>query len=240
MSTYVYGFTHAAHPLNIDGARGVGAAGSPVRVLRQEGLAAVVSDAPEGLRAKRRDVEAHTWILERLSEGGTVLPMRFGTVAPNDSAVCAELTLHARHYAGLLTKLAGKVELNVKAVHREDDVLRDLLQQDRALREWNEALRSGGGSRQAQIEFGEDVAAALDDRRAADGERVLAELRTHAEHTVMGPPVNGCFVNASFLVPDDERQAFAAAVARAQDAVATVADVDLYGPLPPYSFVTES
>jgi hypothetical protein len=30
------------------------------RVSRSDGLSAVVSDAPEGLRAKRRDVEAHS------------------------------------------------------------------------------------------------------------------------------------------------------------------------------------
>jgi hypothetical protein len=36
-------------------------------IVRHEGLVAVVSDAPEDLRAKRRDLEAHDEVLEALS-----------------------------------------------------------------------------------------------------------------------------------------------------------------------------
>ena len=63
MSTYVYGFTGSSHPLSIDGMTGVGADAPTLRVLRCGDLAAVVSDAPESLRARRRDLEAHHRIL---------------------------------------------------------------------------------------------------------------------------------------------------------------------------------
>lgn len=240
MSTYVYGFAHSAHPLEIDGMQGVGTEESPLRVLRENGLAAIVSDAPDGLRAKRRDLEAHEWILERLCEAGTVLPLRFGTVAPDDAAVQAELADRATHYGELLRRLDGKTELNVKARHREDDVLRDLLVRDKALRSWNETLqKAGGGSPDARMEFGEEVAASLEDRRARDGERVITALRPHAAASVLGPPVDGCFANVSFLVADSGRAAFDAAVDEVRRALGDVADVNVYGPLPPYSFVTE-
>lgn len=238
MSTYVYGFAPAAHPLVVDGIKGVGADGPPVRVLRHDGLAAVVSDAPTDLRAKRRDLETHQWILESLCAAGTVLPLRFGSVAPDDAAVLAELEAGEKRYAELLARLEGKVEINVKAVHREDDILRDLLLTDRALREWNEALRSsGGGDPETRMEFGEEVAAALEDRRLADAERVLEPLRPHATAVSSGPVVDHCFVNTSFLVADADRAEFEATLARVQAEVASVADVNMYGPLPPYSFV---
>lgn len=238
MSTYVYAFAHAAHPLDVDGVQGVGPDAPPIRVVRANGLAAIVSDAPEDLRPKRRDLEAHEWIMEKLCDAGTVLPMRFGTVAPDDTAVEAELRSQAETYAGLLAALDGKVELNVKAVHREADVLRDLLMQDRALREWNERLQAaGGGTPEARIEFGEEVAAALEDRRTRDAERVLSELRPHAAQLSLGPAADGCFMNASFLVSDAGRPEFAAAAERAREALAAVADLNVYGPLPPYSFV---
>jgi hypothetical protein len=241
MSTYVYGFTRAAHPLSIDGIKGVGSHDPALRVLRHDDLAAVVSDAPEDLRAKRRDIEAHQWILESLWVGGTVLPLRFGTVAPDDGAVEAELTAQADRYTDLLAQLDGKAELNVKGIYRESDVLRDLLLRDRPLREWNERLRSaGGGTPEARMEFGEEVAAALEDRRRADASRVLDELRPLAAQESLGPPVDGCFVNVSFLVPDTGREAFDTAVARVREALADVADVNLHGPLPPYSFVGEA
>ena len=79
MSTYVYGFTGSSHPLSIDGMTGVGADAPTLRVLRCDDLAAVVSEAPESLRARRRDLETHHRILQRLGTAGTVLPMRFGT-----------------------------------------------------------------------------------------------------------------------------------------------------------------
>src|SRR5262245_6203711 len=109
MSTYVYGFTGASHPLSIDGMTGVGAGAPTLRVLRCGDLAAVVSDAPASLRARRRDLETHHRILEALGTEGTVLPMRFGVVVSDDAAIEGELQVEAAHYRGLLARLAGKV-----------------------------------------------------------------------------------------------------------------------------------
>jgi hypothetical protein len=240
MGTYVYAFARTSHPLMIEGMRGVGAEGPPLRVVRQGDLAAVVSDAPEDLRAKRRDLEAHNWILEALGDTGAVLPMRFGTVAPDDAAVQAELAADATRYLDLLSDLDGRVELNLKAAHKEDAVLRDLLLHHQPLRDRNEALRAAGGdTQQDRIEFGERVAAALEERRAEDADRVVAALAPHAVALRLGPSVAGSFVNASFLVADDTRDAFDAALNALRGELATYATLDLYGPLPPYSFVTE-
>jgi hypothetical protein len=238
MSTYVYAFTHSAHPLAVDGLTGVGAQAAPLRVVRHDGLAAVVSDAPESLRAKRRDLETHHRVLEALGEAGPVLPMRFGILAPDDAAVQSTLAARTDHYRALLARVEGKVELNVKGVHREDPLLRALLLKHRTLRERNEALRdNGGGSHADKVAFGERLTAAMEDRRALDAERVLAELRPHAALVSLGPPASGCFVNASFLVGADARPGFDASLARLQEELAELADVRVHGPLPPYSFV---
>ncbi len=50
MSTYVYGITTSTHPSLPEGMDGVGDPPCRVRVLREGELAALVSDAPEGLR----------------------------------------------------------------------------------------------------------------------------------------------------------------------------------------------
>jgi Gas vesicle synthesis protein GvpL/GvpF len=239
MSTYVYAFTHSAHPLPVDGLAGVGAQATPLRVVRHDGLAAVVSDAPESLRAKRRDLEIHHRVLEILGGGGALLPMRFGMLAPDDAAVQATLASRADHYRTLLARVEGRVELNVKAVHREEPLLRELLLEHRTLRERNEALRdNGGGTHADKVAFGERLMAAMEDRRARDAERVVAELRPHAALVSLGPPASGCFVNASFLVGTGARPAFDAALARLREELVELADVRVHGPLPPYSFVT--
>ena len=238
MSTYVYGFATATHPLPIDGLTGVGAEKAPVRLIREGGLVAVVSDAPDGLRAKRRDLEAHERVLESLSAGGTVMPMRFGMVASDDAMVQVELASKAAQYTDRLAELDDHVELNVKGVHNEDALLGDVLQRRADLRERNDALReAGGGGEQDRIAFGEQVAAAVEGRRAQDATRLVAQLESHASWVRLGPPVDGCFVNASFLVAGADREAFDAAIATLRAAADGYAEVRVFGPLPPYSFV---
>ena len=81
------------------------------------------------------------------------------------------------------------------------------------------------------------MARAVEQRRAEDAEVVLARLREHAEQLSLGPTVEGCFVNASFLVASGARDAFAGSVSRLEHDHAGRMQVRLYGPLPPYSFV---
>jgi hypothetical protein len=239
MSTYVYGFAHTSHPLQVDTTAGVGRDRPPLRVVRQGDLVAVVSDAPEDLRAKRRDLETHEAVLEALQAAGTVLPLRFGTVAPDDTAVRHELEASAQQYGDLLTRLDRKVELNVKASYAEDAVLRETLLRHRELRELNDRLRaSGGGTYEDRLAFGERVAAAVQERQSVDAERILAELRPHAAASTPGPAVDGSFFNTSFLVGAGERAGFDDAVRRVQQGFTELVDVRAYGPLPPYSFVS--
>jgi hypothetical protein len=238
MASYVYGFTRAEHLPALDGLHGVGAEEAALRALRHAGLAAVVSDAPEGLRPKRRDLVSHETVLETLGAAGAVVPMRFGTLAPDDDAVVAELARGAHRYAELLTRLAGHVERNVKGVHQEDALLADLLTGNAELRTRNEALRAAGGGSQAQrVAFGEQVSLAVEQRRARDAAYVVAALRPLAMQDRHAPPVEGCFVNVSFLIPSTAQDDFDAVATRLRSAMEGYAELRVSGPLPPYSFV---
>ncbi|RCV47938.1 GvpL/GvpF family gas vesicle protein [Marinitenerispora sediminis] len=238
MSCYVYAVTRDGHPLDIDGEKGVGAPPEPVRVLRSAGLAAVVSDAPEGLRAKRRDLEAHQRVLDRLMGQGTALPMRFGTLADSEDAVLAELERSAQYYRGELDRLDGRVEVNVKAAHLEEAALREALLTDPELRAANEELRAaGGGTHDQRIAFGEQVADALERLRGRDADRVLEALRPHAERLALGPPVDGCLANVSLLVDRSRLREVDEAVQRLRAGTADLMEVRVSEPLPPYSFV---
>jgi hypothetical protein len=238
MASYVYCFTRAEHPLPLDGLRTVGAEETALRTVRHDGLVAVVSEAPEGLRPKRRDLVAHETVLETLGESGAVVPLRFGTVAPDDDAVVAELARGARRYTDLLTRLKGHVERNVKAAHQEGALLADLLTEIPALRARNEALRAAGGGNQAErVAFGEQVSLAVEQRRIRDAAYMVAALRPFAELDRHAPQVEGCFVNVSFLIPAAAQDDFDAAVAQLRTAVDGYAQVRVSGALPPYSFV---
>lgn len=238
VSTYVYGITRADHPLRLKD-RGVGPEPAPLRVVRGERLAAVVSDAPENLRPKRRDLEAHERVLESLVADGTVLPMRFGAVAAGDEAVRRELDEHAAWYEERIEGLAGRREVNVKAFHNEQAVLSELMRTNPDLRAANEALRGGTGQ-DRRIEFGERVVNAMGAIRDRDAAQVLAVLQPYAADVFQAPPVDGGFLNVSVLVDEDKVEDLQAAVAELGRRAAEVVELRVSDPLPPYSFVNPS
>ncbi|MFG2503017.1 GvpL/GvpF family gas vesicle protein [Streptomyces sp. NPDC048441] len=237
MSTYVYGVTARSHPSLPEGMNGVGKPARSVRILEEGELAAIVSDAPEGLRAKRNDLLAHQNVLNEAGAAGPVLPMRFGNVAPDDTAVTSVLAERAEHYRERLSTLAGKVEYNVKASHDEQGALHRVMADTPELQTLVEANRqAGGGSYEQKLQLGEMVVAALQNREAEDAVQLHRTLEPTAHAVSVGPESTGWLANLSFLVERDAAGVFLAAVEEARKANPHV-ELRVNGPLPPYSFV---
>ncbi|MFJ3304003.1 GvpL/GvpF family gas vesicle protein [Streptomyces sp. NPDC086549] len=237
MSTYVYGITAATHSSLPEGMGGVGDPPRKVRILKEGGLAAVVSDAPEGLRAKRRELLAHQTVLAETGAAGCVLPMRFGSVAPDDDSVTRVLAERAGHYEERLRELDGKVEYNIKATHDEEAVLHRVMAENPELRAQAESNRkAGGGSYEQRLQFGEMVAAAVRAREVQDAAELLQALETEAAAVSAGPESTGWLANLSFLVDQDSAETFLAAVQQFRESRPHL-EVRAHGPLPPYSFV---
>lgn len=237
MSTYVYGIMAASHPSLPQDMTGVGEPPQPVRVLKAGELAAVVSDAPEGLRPKRRDLLAHQNVLSEAGAAGCVLPMRFGSIAPDDAAVTGVLTERAEHYTERLRALDGKVEYNVKASHVEEAVLHQVMAENPDIRAQAEANRkAGGGSYEDKLRLGEMVASAVKAREGEDGAQVVSALEPAAAAVSAGPESTGWLVNASFLVARDAAASFLDAAEQVRKDMPHL-EVRVNGPLPPYSFV---
>ncbi|RRO18716.1 hypothetical protein EIL87_06270 [Saccharopolyspora rhizosphaerae] len=237
MNTYVYGVVASTHPRELDGVTGVGSPSAPVRAVEAGDLIAVVSDAPEQLRAKRRDLLAHEAVLERLCAQGATLPMQFGIVGQGDAAVAEEVSRNAQGYSRLLDELADRVEINVKARHLEDAVLQHVLLNNDALRRRNEQMqREGGGTYDERLQFGEQVSEAVQAREGQDSKTIIDALAPFAVRHREGPAVDGAFVNASFLVERSDVEAFDAAVTELSNTWAELFELRARGPLPPYSF----
>jgi hypothetical protein len=237
VSTYVYGITDASHPSLPEGMGGVGDPARPVRILREAGLAAVVSDAPEGLRPKRKDLLAHQNVLSEAGAAGCLLPMRFGSVAPDDSAVTSVLAERAEHYKERLQALDGRVEYNVKATHDEEAVLHRVMSENPEIRALTEANRqAGGGTYQQRLQLGETVVAAVKAREAEDEVEIRGALEPAAVAVSVGPESTGWIANVSFLVERDSAEEFLAVAEQIRMAHPHL-DLRVNGPLPPYSFV---
>ncbi|MEU0899238.1 GvpL/GvpF family gas vesicle protein [Streptomyces massasporeus] len=237
MSTYVYGIAASSHPSLPEGMGGVGDPPREVRILREGDLAAVVSEAPEGLRPKRKDLLAHQNVLSEAGAAGCVLPMRFGSVAPDDNSITGVLAERAEHYKERLRALDNRVEYNVKANHVEEAVLHQVMAESPDIRGLAEANRqAGGGSYDDKIRLGELVAAAVKAKEADDGAAVRRALEPVVDDVSEGPESTGWLANVSFLVNRETAESFLAAVEQLRKDMPHL-EVRVNGPLPPYSFV---
>lgn len=237
MAVYVYAITAAAHPLHLDGVNGVGDPPEQLRTVDGQSLVAVVSDAPERLKAKRRDVLAHQSVLERLMADGSVLPLRFGAVASDDEAVRQVLDEGADEYRERLSALEGCVEFHLKASCAEEALLRDILLQNDEARRLNEEIRGGRGGQDLRMALGELVAAEVQRRHEVFAAETLEALRSQARDVRTSDPTGDDFVSVSFLVEQSRQNEFMTAEKELADRRGEDFAFRLHGPLPPYSFV---
>lgn len=237
MATYVYAITGSDHPVRLTGLDSVGEAPARLRTVRTRALAAVVSDAPEDLRSKRRDVAAHQAVLERLMADGAVLPMRFGLMGPDDEQVAAALVDREDAYRERLAELAGQVEFNLKASRDEDDLLREIVRESDEVRRLNEYTRRHPEAADERVRLGELIAEELKAREARDARRLRDSLAPAARHVAEADPTASDFLDVSFLVGQDEAVAFSRRVREEAEEYTEAFVFRLNGPLPPYSFV---
>lgn len=104
-----------------------GLGGDPPRLLTHHGLIAVVSHVPERdfaekpLRAHAEDLDwlaattrAHQCVIDALTAVTTPLPLRPGTVFPDDSGVRTMMEAHEDDFRRTLDRLEGRVEWGVE------------------------------------------------------------------------------------------------------------------------------
>src|SRR5439155_25556921 len=210
----VYGVVRP--PITVDDAL-EGVASAPVEVVTAGKTAALVSEVETlDLRATRRDLLAHSRVLERALESSPVLPLRFGIVFRDRESVISELLVPRRaELESLLSRLEGLVELRVKAFYVEDEVLRDVVASDASLGSLAAATRGlpEGVPHPDRLRLGEAVAHAVERERRSDAEAILERLRPLAKDVAIEPePPTGYVLTASFLVDRDRVGAFDAAM----------------------------
>lgn len=237
MAVYVYSITAKDHPLRLDGLTAVGGSDRELRTVTNAELSAVVSEAPEDLRPRRRDVLAHQEVQERLMADGAVLPLRFGFTAPDEEAVKAVLEDRAVEYREQLKNLQGCAEYHLKVSWDEDSLLRRVLEENDEARRLNEEIRGGAASPDIPLMLGELLANEVQARQQALGAGIVEALRPFVRDDVASAPGGQDFLSVSFLVDDSKEEMFLATQLSLANQVGEECDFRLLGPLPPYSFV---
>lgn len=221
--------------------KGIGERGDPVYTVNFRDLAAVVSDSPyEHYESTRRNMMAHMRVLDEVMAEHTVVPIRFGSLAPTEEAVRHGL-LEARQETlrALLEEFAGRVELGLKAFWYEDVMYREVIEENPEIRRLRDALseRSLEDSYYERIRIGEMVEAALEVKRERESGTILERLSPLA-HKVQ---VNDCMsermvLNAAFLVDRRKESAFDEAVHTLDKELGERLLFKCVGPVAPYNF----
>jgi Gas vesicle synthesis protein GvpL/GvpF len=238
-ATYVYGVVRASEAPKID-AMGVGGRAG-VRGVTDGELTAIVSDVDDGfVEAGREDLKRHMAVLEQAASSATVVPLRFGTVMPDDDAVTADLLrARAAELDELLTALDGRVELSLSGTY-DERIFGEVVAEQPEVAALRERVRGGdeNATYYDRIRLGELVANAMAAKRQRDTEQVLDKLRPLADDVHVGDVAHERSVlSAAFLVHRDRLPEFD----RAAEEVAAQNQARIRfryaGPLPPYDFV---
>lgn len=207
---------------------------TPLEQIAHRRLSALVSPTDEAeLLPSRANMLLHTRVLEAAAERATVVPMRFGVVVPDEDTVVAEY-LEVEHDALLakIERLRGHVELRLRGRYDEATVLREVLASDKRA-----ARLRGREDLDAKMELGERIIAGIEARREVDAERVAAALGDHVAEAAPGPVAEQLDAFTwSFLVSRDGLEAFDRAVDALGEQLAGRIELELVGPVPPFSF----
>lgn len=246
---YVYAVARAGSPLE-DAASTLGGLGTPPRLLRQGGLAALVADVPadrfntEALKEQMEDLvrleeiaRGHHHTVEAAHRVASVLPLRMTTVYLDEDRVRAMLAERAERFSRALDLLEGNIELGVKVfadpqsappAPEPDEQLttespgRSYIQRRRAQRQNQRSVYRGAGAVVAHAaERATELARARVSHRPQQG-----QLATRQGENLS---------NDAYLVPADRAEAFARSVEQVAEGTPGVS-VEVTGPWVPYSF----
>jgi hypothetical protein len=217
-----------------------GIKGASVRVLRENGVAAVISDAPSGrLRPRRKNLKAHHDTLRKLAEATTVLPMAFGVLADSEAEVATFLAGHEETLTEQLNAIRDHVEITLRIRWNVDDIFDYFVGRYDELREMRDAFFGNGASasRREMIQLGEQFDAFLQTEREAHFSTVMQHLDPVCRAVQTQDPKDEKEVmNLACLVPKNGEDAFEDAV---HDAAESFPDEFLFkytDPMAPYSF----
>lgn len=239
---YLYGIIDAPAPASF-ASPGIGGRGDEVHTLVLGRLAAVVSNSPRiEYDNSRRNMMAHTRVLEEVMAGHTLLPVCFGTVASDETTIIERILRERREELfGLLEQMRGRMELGLKATWREDVIFQEILAENADIRKLRDSLvgRSPERSHFERIRLGEQIGQAMERKRREDEERILDRVRPFVHKTRLNKPIGDqMVVNAAFLV-DAPLEGDLDSAIRAMDAEWGHRLTFKYvGPVPPYNFVT--
>lgn len=193
-------------------------------------------------------IRAHEQVLEGVLESTSVVPCRFCTVFSTEAELRRFLSERSGDLAAALERVAGRIELGVKAfVDRERFASGGALRND-AIRELaDHAARVEGGRAYLELRrleqlVTEELMRFKDEVSAALHQRLSAAAEDGVRLSLQRPEVTGreaeMLFNGAYLVAVTDRERFEEELGKLADEYRdSGVELELTGPWPPYNFV---
>lgn len=216
--------------------------GRAVSRIREGSLSALVSEvSADRVRPTRANLSAHQQVVSSAHGLVPVLPVRFGTVFPDEDTVRAELLAPEQpELEAMLSEFDGKDEFRVKCRYLPDVALRELVERNagiRKLRSRASAAVSPGARQAHQIQLGEMVMLELERLRERDAAALVGALTPHIlTWEPIDDPSDDVPLHAALLVDRSRLSALEAALEKVASQQKDRMQVELIGPLPLWDF----
>lgn len=238
---YLYAIVACPEPREFK-TRGIGERGDVVHTINYRRIAAVVSNSPiVEYESSRRNMMAHTVVLEDVMTECDILPVRFGTIATSADAIENYLLIpRYEEFTVLLAEMHGRVELGLKAFWHEGAAFEEVVRENEKIRKLRAALqgKSLEETYYERIRLGEEVEKAMNVIRARDEEAILSRLNPFSHKTKTNKIISDRMVlNAAFLIDRESGPAMDEAVKRLDEEFGNRLMFKYVGPVPPYNFI---
>jgi hypothetical protein len=226
----LYAVVGADHPLPDH----PGVRGAELTAVRSGDLAAIASSEEAGDEASDQDAVDHLELITALVADGPVVPLRFGTIAPDEGAVRDEVLESSRDvFEQHLAATADVVEVLVVVQFDEDAALRQVVTPDEV-----------GGTEAAdmseRVAIGEHVVERLVGAARQWADRLLDRPFQRAEAVAGLETPEPTSVRYALLVRRDRLADLDAEMRQVSMSDAVPCHVEYVGPLPPVDFPLET
>jgi Gas vesicle synthesis protein GvpL/GvpF len=238
---YVYGILPADVEMASD-THGVGYPPGQIRVVRSDGLAALVSEVDLSRElGSPEDLQAHKEILDASAAELPVLPLRFGAVLTDEEAVVEEL-LADNHdeFTEALSELDGRVQYVVKGRYAEDAILEEVLSESKQAARLRDKIRDADpdATRNARIKLGEIINSAVTAKRHKDTRALGDAMEGICVASVVREPTHELdAVHLAFLVESAKEEEFGQVIEDLASEWEGRIELRSQGPMAAYDFV---
>lgn len=179
---YLYGILATGEQLEL-GPIGIGGREDLVYTLPYQDIAAVISRSPITKYAvTRENAIAHAKVLDKAVEKGTVLPVKFCTIAEDEEAII-EKVLKDRYqeFVGLLKEMSDKMEFGIRARWTNmDAIYEEVVEESKDIKALKESLQKEKYQQKryaGAIAVGEKVQKALEEKKKQEARELLESLK---------------------------------------------------------------